>query len=79
MAKITAPLLSVTARGSIRPRLTYSQRTSGAQVRIQRKQADKKTLTQVAQRLKFSTSILWWHLMTDDEQILFNDYTKGNQ
>jgi len=38
MAKLTGPLMSLEARGSLGPGLTYSERKSGSQVRTQQKQ-----------------------------------------
>ena len=79
MAKVTGPLLSATAHGSIGPRLTYSKRTNCQQVRIQKKQSDIQSQLRLAQRLKFSISISWWHMMSLEDQNIFINYTKGNQ
>ena len=68
MAKLVAPLFSLTARGSIDKALTFSNRRSGAQVRFQKKQADKETAPRLAQRSLFKTAKDWWHFLTPAEQ-----------
>lgn len=75
MAKTKGPLFSVTARGSFGPRLTFSQRTSGQQVRYQRAQKDRNSNAQQIQREYFSAASEWWGEMTDTEQAGFNGYT----
>ena len=60
MAKVTGPLLSTSASGSIGPRLTYSKRASGAQVRIQRAQKDYENEARVKQRTRFFMAKEWW-------------------
>jgi hypothetical protein len=74
MAKITGPLFSVTARGSFGPRLTFSERTSGQQVRYQRAQNDRNSAAQIAQRNFFSVAVGWWNQMTIAEQDEFGGY-----
>lgn len=53
MAKLTNPLHSLSARGTIAGGLTFSLRTSGQQVRWQRKQIDVRSPARLAQRTKF--------------------------
>ena len=53
MAKLTSPLHSLSARGTIAGGLTFSIRPSGQQVRWQRKQKDIITSARSAQRAKF--------------------------
>jgi len=60
MAKITGPLLSASASGSIGPRLTYSKRTSGHQVRIQRKQKDYENIQRKIVRDAFRAGLTLW-------------------
>jgi hypothetical protein len=68
MAKLTGPLMSNTASGTLGPRLTFSQRKSGQQVRFQKKQKDVITDLRTAQREKFTTSTGWWNLLTLSEK-----------
>lgn len=68
MAKLTGPLLSEQAHGSMGPRLTYSERKSGSQVRFQRAQADVITSARTTQRSYFTMAVSWWHELTTDEQ-----------
>lgn len=53
MVKITRPLQSFSAHGTIAGGLTFSQRKSGQQVRWQRKQKDVVTPARTAQRAEF--------------------------
>ena len=68
MAKLKGPLFSFGASGSIGPRLTYSQRKSGPQVRFQKAQPDHNTAAQQTQRGFFQTAVSWWHELTGTEQ-----------
>jgi hypothetical protein len=79
MAKTKGPLFSVTARGSFGPRLTFSKRTSGQQVRYQRAQKDRNSDAQNIQRAYFLAVVGWWGEMTTAEQAGFNGYTKEDQ
>ena len=68
MAKLVAPLFSLNASGSIGEALTFSNRRSGAQVRFQKKQKDKRSDDQLSQRELFKTARDWWHTLTPAEQ-----------
>ena len=68
MVKLAGPLLSLEARGSMGPRLTFSTRTSGSQVRYQRPQQDRITDARTTQRGFFQMAVSWWHELTTDEQ-----------
>lgn len=68
MVKLAGPLLSVEARGSLGPRLTYSSRPSGQQVRYQKKQTDIETPARLVQRGYFQMSVGWWNELTPTEQ-----------
>lgn len=74
MAKTKGPLFSVTAHGSFGPRLTFSQRTSGQQVRYQRAQRDRNSEAQNIQRAYFLAAVGWWKEMTTTEQADFGGY-----
>ena len=56
MTKITGPLFSENASGTIAGFLTFSKRSTGQQVRWQKKQKDAESAGQVAQRADFSTA-----------------------
>ena len=77
MAKIKGPLLSEAAHGSIGPRLTFSQRASGQQARIQGKNRDANTATQQTQRALFLEAIGKWNSLIDEQQTLWDEYNKG--
>lgn len=72
MAKIKGPLFSVTAEGTFGPRLTFSRRTSGQQVRYQRAQVDYENEARLEQRTFFRMAVEWWHDLTPDEQDEWN-------
>lgn len=60
MAKVTGPLLSETAHGTIAGTLTFSLRKTGQQVRFQRKQKDKITPLRTLQRDRFILALEAW-------------------
>jgi len=68
MVKITGPLHSDTASGTIADVLTFSQRSSGQQVRYQKKQKDVITPLRTAQRFKFSMAKDWWLQLNSNEK-----------
>jgi len=67
MAKLTGPLHSETAQGSVGESLTYSNRKSGPQVRYQRKQKDVITSKRTTQRSKFLLGLDLWRALPDNE------------
>ena len=69
MAKLTGPLFSLNAKGSIGKELTFTDRRSGAQVRFQKKQTDISTPSRVINRGYFKTAVGWWHILTPSEQL----------
>jgi len=74
MVKIKHPLLSAEASGMIGPRLTYSKRASGQQVRIQKAQADVITDGRTAQRNFFIEAYGKWNDLNAGEQGQWNDF-----
>lgn len=58
--KVTAPLMSFTAHGTICKNLTFSLRKSGQQVRWQKKQKDVETPSRLAQRSEFLKCLTSW-------------------
>jgi len=76
MAKLKGPLFSLAAHGRIGPRLTYSTRKSGAQVRIQNNQADVTTTNRTTQRDYFQEAYGKWNELNDAEKQQWNDFIK---
>ena len=68
MPKVTGPLLSIEARGSVGRCLTFSKRRYGQQVRWQRKQKDVITSGRTAQRSKFLLGLDLWRALPDNEK-----------
>lgn len=68
MAKLRGPLFSKNAHGTIGGILTYSTRAIIKQVRFQRKQSDRYTLTRDLQRIKFGIANRIWANLTEEEK-----------
>lgn len=77
MAKLKGPLLSLNASGRIGPQLTYSERKSGPQARIQKNQADVVTADRTVQRDYFIEAYEKWNELNDAEQQQWNDFIKS--
>lgn len=58
MAKLSMPLCSYSASGTISHFLTFSNRNSGSQVRWQKKQKDNESANRLEQRRKFLSASL---------------------
>jgi len=56
--KVSGPLFSLEAHGTVGKVLTFSRRASGQQVRFQRKQKDTNSVSQQAQRSAFEQASL---------------------
>jgi len=74
MAKISGPLLSLAARGSVGPRLTFSLRPSGQQARFQRSQTDFDTSARTIERDFFIEATEQWATLTADNKQDWTDY-----
>lgn len=74
MAKIQGPLLSLSASGSIGPRLTFSQRKSGQQARFQKAQVDVITSERTTQRAYFDEAVGKWNSLSGPEQEQWNTF-----
>lgn len=74
MAKIKGPLLSNVASGSIGPRLTFSQRSSGQQARFQKAQVDVITSDRTTHRDYFIEAYEHWNTLTGAQQQQWNDF-----
>jgi len=77
--KLTGPLFSLEASGSVGPRLTFSKRKSGQQVRFQRAQKDVITPKRTAQRLKFNQGLLLWNSLPDVEKHYWDMLSKDQE
>ncbi len=74
MAKLEGPLFSLNASGSVGPRLTYSKRKSGPQVRLQKAQLDVVTTPRTTERDYFIEAAAAWQTLNDSEQQQWNDF-----
>jgi len=74
MAKLRGPLFSNEASGSMGPRLTFSQRKSGQQVRFQKAQVDVITSDRTTQRDYFVEAYGKWNTLNAAEQKQWNDF-----
>lgn len=68
MAKLKGPLFSLNAHATIGNELTYSGRSSGSQVRFQKKQMDYTNPDREAQRTRFWAAVQWWKDLTTTEK-----------
>lgn len=75
--KVKGPLFSNLASGSIGPRLTFSQRSSGQQARFQKAQVDVITPARTTQRGYFDEAVGKWNSLSDAEQQQWNDFVTG--
>lgn len=76
MAKLKGPLFSLGAHGSVGPRLTFSSRTSGSQVRIQRAQKDYENTARQTVRDAYRWGIILWNSMPDAEKAYWTQVEK---
>ena len=79
MAKLSSPLFSKTASGSIAGLLTYSERKSGSQVRYQRRPADNPTTDRLIQRQAYLAAVEGWNALTDEQKAVWKTNAKGLQ
>jgi len=77
MVKLRGPLFSFDAHGSFGPRLTYSRRKSGSQVRFQRAQADKITTDRETERGYFQDGATAWQTLTDVQKAAWNTFNSA--
>ncbi len=74
MAKLKGPLFSNVASGLLGPRLTFSQRKSGQQVRFQKAQTDVTTTDRTTQRYYFIEAYEQWNTLSPADQQQWNDF-----
>jgi len=77
MPKVTGPLGSLSASGSVGDILTFSQRKSGQQVRFQRKQKDVLTAGRIAHRAEYSAGVSLWNNLTSAQKLWFKTAVRG--
>lgn len=73
MAKLTKPLMSSAAHGSVGPALTFSKRISGNQVRYQKKPKDVITAAVAEHRAKYAAGAARWRNYSDAMKQYWND------
>lgn len=73
MAKLKGPLLSLSASGSVGPRLTFSERNSGPQARYQKAQKDYENAPRKTQRDAYRLGIELWNYLPDAEKAYWDE------
>ena len=74
MVKISAPLMSLSAKGSVAKFLTFSERKSGSQVRWQKKQkAVYANFNQNDVKSLYRLCLARWHSFSDSERLVFTN------
>lgn len=73
MAKLKGPLLSLSASGSVGPRLTFSKRKSGSQARFQRAQKDYENAARKTQRDSYRLGIELWNYLPAAEKAYWDE------
>ena len=68
MAKVTAPLFSLAAHGTVGDAVTYSKRRTHNHVRYQKKQKDNPSYSQNMQRIKFGAASRLWANLTQEQK-----------
>lgn len=74
MPKVTGPLFSLKASGSVGKKLTFSNKFTGQQVRNTHWPKKTITLDQWTQRHIMGLLTAHWQVMTDNEKAVYNDY-----
>ena len=79
MAKLTGPLLSSGAAGSLSDVLTFSSRRSGPQTRFQRRQRDILTSKREAQRGAYGAGVEAWRSLSASEKNYWRELAVGKK
>jgi len=74
MAKLKGPLFSLSASGALGPRLTYSMRRSGAQVRRQQANTNPNTAGQAVERGYYTDALAAWATLSPAEKEQWTDF-----
>lgn len=77
MAKCNFPLFSFSASGKLKNRLTFSQRSSGQQVRFQRAQKDVSTSAREEQRDLYKTAVAAWNALSYSAKLVYVSRAAG--
>lgn len=72
MAKIIAPLLSLSAWGTIAKRITFRRHGRLVRALAIPLPTDAKTAIQRAQRLLFQDAVAWWHDLSTEERLVYD-------
>lgn len=76
MAKVTAPLNSMTASGQIGQRLTYSARAKSNVVRIQKPTRNAKSTAQISHREKMRVCVAAWADLSSPLKLAYAEHAK---
>jgi hypothetical protein len=77
MAKITGPLMSMTASGLVGARLVFSNKKTGQQVRFQRSNIDANSFDQKTNRAVYQDAVAEWNLLSAAEKKVWKDQAVG--
>jgi hypothetical protein len=72
MAKVKGGLFSSSPRGSIGGVITYQGRTGYFHAHRKADPVNRKTNSQLADRVLFSSAVATWHLLSDSDKELYN-------
>lgn len=76
MAKITSPLMSITAAGSIGSMLTFSTTTSSPVAKRMSAPAKRTSAAQQARRVIYIDAVSGWHALTETEKAEYSAQAK---
>jgi len=76
MAKVSFPLFSLNAHGTLAGILTYSTRKIVKQVRYQKPQKDYENLARKVQRDKFRTGCALWNALSPEQKAVWTTLAK---
>jgi hypothetical protein len=76
MAKCKGPLMSLGASGTVGRVLTFSRRSSGQQVRFQKKPSALETPARLVQRNKISVALQFWRFLTRHDHFLWSVFAQ---
>lgn len=77
MAKVTGPVLSLGAKGTVGDALTYQKKGKGHAVYGHKKHKDAKSASQLAQRTQIGSLVSQWQALTDYVKELWDQAAKS--
>ncbi|MCJ7828226.1 MAG: hypothetical protein MUP81_00600 [Dehalococcoidia bacterium] len=77
MARVIGPLLSITARGLVGSRLTFSKKKTGQQVRFQKSNVDLNSFDQQRNRDVYKDAVAEWNLLSTAEKEVWKAQAVG--